>query len=251
MLRFLTLFWGLLTLTPCYGKIVDVSVETTKKTSQGLNLVAKASFESTSGNTDREAQEGSLSARYGWQDHEVLAMYSSEWGVLDGKKYEDNKFYHLRYRYHILPWLDWELFAQTDSDEFRGLSQRRLYGTGPRFGYEGDMYQAYFGLLYMKESEEYLDRVEIDRDQDNDRLSSYLSLKAKWDDRLTFFSTTYYQPLIEDQDDYRLASNNGINIAISDMLSYEVTLKILFDSNPPSGIERQDRTLKNGLTFQF
>ena len=233
------------------GKIVDVSSESNKEAKPGFSGTVKASYDESSGNTDKENYQGSLKLRYVMDNHTFLLMGQSERGEVAGVRYSESDFIHARYRYAILEWLDWELFTQRDRNPFRGLSNRFLLGTGPRFSYQSESFLAFLGIMYMKENEEYLDGLMDEDSQENDRLSSYLTLRYQLQDKVELVSSNYYQPKLEDSSQYRLVSNSGFSFKLTERLSYDFTLAITYDAEPPATVERQDRKISHSLSFSI
>ena len=233
------------------ARIVDVSSESTRDAKQGFALQAKGSFDSAKGNNNRQSYQASLTSRYGVGNHGFLLMANTEWGVLEGSKYLENDFIHGRYRYQLLTWLDWEIFLQKDRSRFRGLSDRNLVGSGPRFSHEGTAFQSYLGVMVMQENETYLPGVQDETEINSQRFSIYLSLKYQHSDTVTLFSTNYYQPKIDRAEEYRLISSSGMTVVLTERLDYEFSMSLSYDANPPGEIEKQDRRIRHGLNFKI
>lgn len=147
-----------------------------------------------------------------------------------------------------------EVFAQVEHDRFRRLTFRKLLGTGPRFALmQGEPLAAYLGTAYMLESE----TLDVQAGSGDDsaplahRSSSYLSLLAQPDDRVTLVSTTYFQPRFDEPSDYRVLSVTAAKFAISKLLTAGLTFTLRYDSEPPTGVQRTDAELNNTLGLVF
>lgn len=137
-------------------------------------------------------------------------------------------FIHLRFNQLIRDGLRWEAFVQTQYNELLSLRLRQLVGTGPRIRLAGQPnFTAYAGILYMYEYDEF---VNTDNEFRDHRVSSYLSLSFRPTNTLTFASTTYYQPLINDWASSRLSTTNTLTLTITERLSFNARFSLTYDS---------------------
>ncbi|MCB0510933.1 MAG: DUF481 domain-containing protein, partial [Bacteroidetes bacterium] len=67
------------------------------------------------------------------------------------------------------------------------------------------------------------------------RFSSYLSYTFCPIDVLELIGTFYYQPNITENKDYRLSSENSINVKLHKNLILGLNFRMNYDSFPPSG----------------
>lgn len=109
-------------------------------------------------------------------------------------------------------------------------------------------FKLHIAILYMYEYEELENTSIINRDH---RISSYVSLSLKLAKNLELINTTYFQPKINDIEDYRIASQTSLNLLISKRLKYKLSYNYLFDANPPSGITSDVYSFMNGITYSF
>ena len=233
------------------ARIVDVSIEASKEAKDGLSFSAQGSYDSSEGNSNRSTHKSSLIGRYKHSKHSLLLMGSSERGKLEGNTYLESDFIHGRYRYTILSYLDWGLFLQKDRNRFRGLNDRRVVGTGPRFSFLFKDLKMYWGIFYMFEKEEYLPEVIVDRELENNRISTFFSFKWNYSNTFTVYSTSYFQPLIEDTNDFRLLNNSGFLVKINENLDYNFKINYIYDSHPPVEFSYDDRTMHHGFNLNF
>ena len=130
----------------------------------------------------------------------------------EGSNLTNSAFGHLRYNYKINRFLTWEAFTQTQYNQITKIQQRTLLGTGPRFRLaKTEKLMLYLGTLYMYEYEEVTEEP-IHRDH---RMSSYLALSWYPKDKIELGSTTYYQPLLSGFSDYRISSDNYLELGLT------------------------------------
>ena len=238
--------------SPSWASIVDVSHAGSSQEDDSFSVSATISFDTKIGNVNQKSQETDLSTSYKKGLHQYIFLAERDWGSFDGTTYSDSHFLHGRYRYNFWMDLDWELFLQEDRNDFRGLANRRLAGTGVRAKFEVEHLTSFIGIAVMKELLEYTDAIPIaEKNYEHDRFSNYLGIKWKWNETINFFSSTYFQPLIDDWEDHKISSRNGINVKINDNLSLEFKASVDFDSFPPVGIEPKDRRFTQSLKITF
>ena len=154
-----------------------------------------------------------------------LALFVNDLGFerSGGQSFVNQGSQHLRYNYKLLENITWEAFVQSQYNSIAKIQFRGLTGIGPRLKLLGlEKYRLYVGTLVMYEHEE-LDEetLIINRDW---RASSYLSLSFFPTDNITFVSTTYYQPVLNDFKDYRIASENSFVLGIFEKLSLKKSI---------------------------
>ena len=167
----------------------------------------------------------------------------------EGERFSNEGFFHLRYARELGKFTWWESFSQMQFNRLTKIDNRWLTGTGGRFqltDYENALF--FFGLLYMYEREVLKDPREINNDH---RLSSYFSFSMVPQPTISLYSTTYIQPRIDQWSDYRLLTENTLNLGITDKLSFTVRLRLTYDSAPPIGVPTLIYDFHNGLTYQF
>ncbi|HAE14120.1 MAG TPA: hypothetical protein DCG24_07795 [Bacteroidetes bacterium] len=158
-------------------------------------------------------------------------------------------FEHLRLNYRINERWVWEAFAQGVFNEPLGVDWKLLAGTGPRWKVvEKDQFRLYLAALYMFENEknpESADPVQFHR------MSSYASFTWELKNKTRFSNTTYYQPVLNDVADYRIASNTSLKAFMTKMLYLELEYNLYFDTRPPTGIVTTVYNLQSGIGLEF
>lgn len=158
-------------------------------------------------------------------------------------------FQHFRYNYKIKNRLTWEAFIQSQYNPILRLDLRLLAGTGPRFKIvKNKTLRLYAASLYMFEREEISGET---KQYNTHRLSSYVTFSLSIGENADFTSTTFYQPNVQNFQDYRIANDSSFELVISKRLNFRTGFNLLFDTRQPSGIPNLVYTLRNGLSFKF
>lgn len=165
--------------------------------------------------------------------------------------FSNSGFAHFRYTRKLNSWLRWEAFSQVQYNKLLSVGMRWLTGTGPRFKLLGAKNAvAYFGTLYMYEYEEVTGtQPEIHRDH---RLSSYLTMTfgfPKISGELV--STTYFQPRLNQLDDFRLMQQTQLVFNITKKFKWATGFSFLYDAFPPEGVTARAITLDQGFRLDF
>jgi len=172
------------------------------------------------------------------------------------KNFANNGFAHLRYNYAINGRLTWEAFTQAQFDEIQQLDVRTLAGTGPRIKIlRTDSSHLYWGVLYMYEHEESYDLLEDGIQNpvmlDDHRLSTYLSGGYSLTDFFSINLVVYYQPKLDEWNDFRISSETSLSVNITEALSFNTYFQLIYDEAPPIPVPNTMYVLRNGLSVVF
>ena len=239
---------------PAAAQIVNVQPLIMDPKRQGLVVVSDVALDVRTGNTRLLLVSGSLLARYRHGRHLVFALLRQEYGTEGGERFLSKDFEHLRYRLSFYDWLDLESFVQQDRDEFRRLSWRVVSGMGPRFFLvAAESFDLALGLAYMQELERLDDGPYPDSGEQQlaHRLSSYVSLGLRLNDKVRFGETLYAQPRITEPDDIRVLSESELLFSLGDIVALKATLSIGYDSAPADGRRGLDTVTKTGLQVRL
>lgn len=158
-------------------------------------------------------------------------------------------YQHFRYNYKISNPLTIEAFTQTQYNPVLKLDFRYLLGSGPRFKIlKRENVRLYLAALYMYE---YDDVVNEAINVVEHRISSYLTFSLSLFKTVELNSTTFYQPNLQNANDYRFANDTGLEIHINKHLNYKSTFNFLFDSAQPIGVPDLVYSFRNGLSLKF
>ena len=170
-------------------------------------------------------------------------------------------FAHLRGIKTLSPRYQVEVFLQREFNDFIDLEDRQLAGGGLRIrwrlspGPSGKsppvQINTGFGAMWERE------QIEAPGDPVHGPLASlvrstnYLVLQWQVDDRLTLFSTTYYQVDVRRFADYRVLWEGALNLTLTRRLTLRIDLNLRYDSEPPGGVKSYDLEITNGLSYSL
>lgn len=158
-------------------------------------------------------------------------------------------YQHFRYNYKVNKHVTMEAFTQTQYNPVLKLDFRYLLGAGPRIKIlKKENAKIYFAALYMYE---YDDIVNDAVNLYEHRLSSYLTFTFGLFKTVEITSTTFYQPNLENTNDYRIANDSGLEIHINKHLNFKSTFNLLYDTYQPKGIPELVYSFRNGLSVKF
>lgn len=158
-------------------------------------------------------------------------------------------FVHFRYNVKINKGIRWELFSQLQTNKILKVNKRFLIGTGPRFKIVSvPAFALYYGLLYMYEWENLIEPSAIHRDH---RISAYLSTTIKAGEVLKIQSTLYFQPLLRNVYDHRLANTTKFIVSLSKHFFFTTSVEYFHDTAPPIGIPKDVYSMSNGIGLKF
>jgi hypothetical protein len=134
------------------------------------------------------------------------------------------------------------------------LQLRALAGTGPRFEIiSGPAVSAAVGVTYMFEHEAVtVEGSDTTLDANNHRISTYVTGRFAVSPLLSLGNTTYYQPRLDAfTDDFRIASDTSLNVALSKKLALSFAISCAYDHDPPEGIESLDTSTSVRVTIKM
>jgi hypothetical protein len=230
--------------------------------SQVINIESKRFLNDTNGfvgrsdlnfnivqNTQQVISMGlNVHMQYQHHKHRFLAISDLAFIKAAETDFVNNGYQHFRYGYKIVDRLTWETFVQAQYNAVLKLDRRYLAGTGPRFKIlKKKNIRLYVAALYMFEHQEQDNETII---QNNHRMSSYVTFNISYN-KVDFSNTTFYQPLLSNFSNYRIASDSNLDIILTGHFNFRVGFNLLYDTHQPPGIPALVYTLKNGLSFKF
>lgn len=203
------------------------------------------------GNVNSQAYELKKDLHYKYNKHHILLKSSVSKGYQDKILYRNNAFSHFRYTIMLHNFIGYEIFTQTQYDEFKDLSLRQLNGVGIRIEKvitKTKIFKFAFGTGIMSDYEQISYETTM-----NARITSYMTIiKSFVNDNSSFISiTSYYQPLLLNYKDYRV--NNEVNLRSSILksklfkLGINTSFAYLHDSEPAVKIKKSDIIFKTGI----
>ncbi|MEA3522721.1 MAG: DUF481 domain-containing protein, partial [Campylobacterota bacterium] len=124
----------------------------------GFSGSLSGSFETKRGNTEKDEYNAGLKLRY--DNNESYTIWSDligSYGEASGEKNTNKTYAHIRLIHALYEKdLDWEIFVQSEMNEFTSIDRRRLIGGGLRYRFaHGDFGKLFFGLGAYYESTNY------------------------------------------------------------------------------------------------
>ncbi len=231
------------------SQIINIEQKRIKADSSGLygNVNLNLSIQETTKNLVSISNGGHLT--YYTPKSQVLLFGLFSLVKSEGQNFSNYGHGHLRYNYKVSEYIEWENFTQAQYNSLTKIDLRWLNGTGARFqltDYDNALF--FWGLLYMFEHESIDGQIDSNNDH---RLSSYFSFAMEPQADVTFTSTTYVQPRIDDWGDYRILNENDLSLSITDRLSFSIRFLLSYDTDVPEQVPNLTYNLLNGLRYYF
>ncbi|MEW7278849.1 DUF481 domain-containing protein [Aquimarina sp. 2201CG1-2-11] len=230
-----------------------VNVESIRKVSDTSRWsgYANLSFDLTKNKNRIFNFKNKVHIQYLYEKNLVLVVNDINFKESNNSKLVSKGTQHIRYNYRFSNRFALEAFAQSQYDEISAIEFRGLLGTGVRFKVsKSDDYNFFMGILSMFEYERINNNLEdvIHRDFRN---STYVSFSLFPKNDIAIVSTTYYQPLYRDFEDYRLSNDTSVVINIFKNLAFNLGFTYLYDAMPALEVPKEQYKITNGLTYSF
>jgi hypothetical protein len=182
-----------------------------------------------------------------------FATASADYARLGGATSVKKSFFHLRHNYEFTDFFWWEEFAQSETDRFRRIQLRALFGTGPRFEVlkTKDWLDVFVGTSYMLEYTSTDPSAQITEPSVVHRLNTYFAATIRPDPRIVFTSITYYQPRFDDFIDTQFLQVTSVEFKVTKILTSRMDATTRYESVVPLGVKRADLEFKSSLEFAF
>ncbi len=255
MIRFASL--GLLSAFLCTPAFAIVNIEDIRiaPAVEGFSGKLSLGLSGKRGNSDTDDIE--LGSRLQWQQahSRQFIVLSYDYSQAQEQRSTNKSFFHARHVQQFHPQRAWEAFVQVESNEFARLSFRGLIGGGMRWTLNpsNEQYSLHLGTGAFVVRETFEDDANYTdlKDDDFSRANIYIAYKHKINQQLSLVSTGYYQPRLDDSQDYRALEQTSLHVKMSDQLSLSVSLDLSHDNRPPDGVEKTDISYKTALNYRF
>lgn len=234
----------------CSFGYAQVNIEGSRiQDKRGLTVAGDLGLDIKAGNT--EVLELSTIGRidHVTEKNHVLLLGEYERGEAQDELFKKSALFHARNTY-MFSWVGVEGFLQSQRNDFNDLSLRQLLGGGVRFEYKKKTAKnkllVALGLGAMAEYEELLSQQ---GEGWLSRSTNYVSVKHQFKEIITFYMVGYYQPKIQDVDDFRLLLDMGLEVKMVKKFSVVNSFILAYDSRPP--IEVQNHDIGNSTRFKF
>ncbi|MEJ2467580.1 MAG: DUF481 domain-containing protein [Campylobacterales bacterium] len=219
----------------------------------GISGELSGAFETKRGNTDKDNYAASLDLQFDSNTSYVIwGVVRGEYGEANGVKNTNNLFSHLRHIHNVLGSnVALELFGQLEEDEFKSIRDRALGGAGMRWKVLNKGKDEWGGLFVgLGAYYEYIGySTDLDPLERNGRLNGYLAYTLPFNSKGLFTAVAYYQPKIDDFNDYYLSASAQVDVNIYKQLFIGFSVAYTYDSMPAVGIKKED--IAQNTLFQF
>ena len=246
---FTCLFFYCFLLFTAKAQIVNIESARMQSDTTGWLGNAGAAFSLTK-NT-QQVFSAELDAHVQYKSAKSLYLILGSYGFLKGAGTSliDNTFLHLRYNYKLSSLIRWEAFTQVQQNVITGISSRFLIGTGPRFKLlSTKLIRLYAASLLMYEREEETNYSVI---HNNIRSSSYVSFTITPNKQVEIISTSFFQPLPDNWNDYRFLNQVSLRVRAGKKLGIKLKWNYLNDSRPVPGVPTVNYNLSTGADYEF
>jgi hypothetical protein len=222
--------------------------------STGLNGNADIGMTVMTGNTDFQFITLSSRLNNNWGNSYTFLVTDGGMGWTNGVRFFDQALSHLRHVATLNNFIQLETFLQYDFNKKRKLAERELIGSGLRFRlYTTGLIKFRLGIAYMFERERYTlpDQSRHAEHIAAHRLSNYVTFEIKVQKMLRFLTVSYFQPKIDDKNDFKVLSENALIVDMGKHLDITNSYNLRFDNMPPEHIKKLDGVTKFGLSVKF
>ena len=231
---------------------VNIESIRNKNTKEGFYGSIKGGIQVQKGNVDIQRYDSLADLHFKKNIHHIILRASFSKGYQSEKKFQNSAFSHFRYTNMLHNSLGYEIFTQTEFDEFKSLELRQLLGGGIRLEKNFFEYLVFAsGLGLMNDYEQIVNN----KTNTDARVNSYISIKntlSKKESSL-FSVVMYYQPLMFNHKDFRINLEANIRTSLISLwnISLENSINFLYDTKPPENILTNDLIIKTSLIYNW
>ncbi len=218
----------------------------------GFSGSLKGSFETKRGNSDVDNYAAGIRGQYDNNISYVLwGDVTFSYGKASGETNTNKSYSHIRYIHALeMKELNYELFAQTEMNEFTMVKKRFLSGGGLRYHFDNEQYgNIYIGLGGFYEHIAYT--TQIDPSEQNIRLNSYIAYSKSFNKESKLSYVGYYQPKLDEIGDYILSNGLELEVLIYKTLYLNFVFYYDVDSKPAIGVKSEDISQKTSFIYKF
>ena len=217
----------------------------------GISGTIKGALQTKRGNTDKD--EYSLGIKVQYDNNTSYLIFSDLIGVYgeaSGERNTNKTYFHTRFIHKFVTTLDYELFLQSETNEFTSVDKRRLAGGGLRYHFiHADYGDLFLGLGAYWEQIHYT--TTADPSEKNARINSYIAYVKDITEGIKFTYVGYYQPKVDTPKDYITSNAIELKVALYKKFNLKVTIYYDVDSMPAIGREEVDFTQETSFSYEF
>lgn len=181
----------------------------------------------------------------------VFLTASGRFSEVGGRPFVSQAFVHARWTAMWHERVGSDVFAQAQFNAFLRLTTRAVVGAGVRVEIVHEpVFMMWGGSGYMFE----YDRIDVQvgapdaPETFEHRWTSYLTMRlAVLENQLLFQNTVYYQPRFDAFEDFRFLEELEVMSRVGEAFLLGVTLDVLYDSAPPTGVSNTDLRVVSAL----
>lgn len=248
-MRFFIIFLSLV--SSIYAVVSIAPVEIGKN--PGVSGVVELSIANSRGNTEKDEYKGALKVQYDNNESFVTwAEGSANYAEASGVKNTNKTYVHLRFIHTMFEQkaLNYELFAQSQTDEFTKVKHRLLGGGGLRYHIFDEKVGKLFvgtGIFY-----EYINyTTQIDPQEENIRGNFYISYAKDLGEDSKIGYVGYYQPKFSDLSDYIITNTLELQVHIYQKFFTSIKVSYNYDSKPALDVKKVDTTQTTSIVYKF
>ena len=205
------------------------------------------------GNTDLLTARTRFRSDYLSKNYQGFVFGSLQQGRKDDAFFINKGMAHARIIWQTTEHLLFESFVQKQFNESILLNDRNLAGGGVRLALKpsSSKFNVYLGIGAMGEHERINDKEHGDITTRLVRSTNYVNWTWQLDERVTTSATGYYQFHLRRFQDYRILFEGSITFSLTTKLSFPLRVNFRYDNEPPTGIQKHDVEIFNGLRYTF
>lgn len=227
-----------------------VNVESVRKI-EGKGFIGRSGLQTSGqmGNTEKFTSQFTTIGAWRLDENEWLYSSNYKYGTSAKKKDTNTGIAHLRHTWNYEDPLSYELFIQSEFNEFKELNSRYYLGGNLRFRLlTEESYLLFFGMGTFYELEDF---YRMERDRNHFRANLYLSYLQNINKTVSSFITVYYQPLFSELHNHRVRLLTGLDVKLSQRLSLGVSFNVNHDGGVPKGVKTTDIDYLVGLALSY
>lgn len=216
-----------------------INVESVRQI-KGKGFIGRSGLQTSGqqGNTEKFTSAFTTIGAYRLERNEWLYSGNYKYGTSAKVKDTNVGIAHLRHTWEYEKPLAYEMFVQSEFNEFKDLNSRHFFGGNLRYRLkQTKSYFIYSGIGTFYEWEDF---VENTKDKNHFRGNLYLSYVQNLKKNISAFATMYYQPLFTNTANYRLRFQSGLDVKLTDILSIGISFNINHDTGVPKNVKQTD-----------
>jgi len=201
------------------------------------------------GNTDRIGSNFLFDMRRISDIDEFVLNANASYGESEGRKDKNKGELTLKYDYDFFKKESFFIFIMPSYNEFQNLKLRMQNGIGLKHTFYKTKFSDYSlsgAVIY--ELKQYFD---IPQKDEITRLSFRPKIKYFFNDKSHLYFVLFYQPKIDNCQDYRILSKFILEFNIYKKLFFEFRIIDEYNNIVPEGIERNDITIVNSIKLKL